>query len=92
VARHPVQFYELFGILALLSTLWALLRRLQPGFAALCALAGYAGVRLLVDAFRAEVVTIGPGLRLSQLVAWIVLLLALLTLYQLAFGDNRPGH
>lgn len=84
VARHPVQYYELLGILAVLAAFWGLLRRFRPGFAALFAVAGYAGVRLLVDAFRAEVVTIGEGYRLVQIVAWIVLLLSLLVFYQLA--------
>ncbi len=82
VARQPVQYYELLGILAVLAGFWAMLPRLKPGFAALFALAGYAGVRLLVDAFRAEAITVGDGYRLSQIVAWIVLLLALLAFYQ----------
>ena len=82
VARHPVQYYELLGILAVLTGFWALLPRLKPGFAALFALAGYAAVRLLVDAFRAEPLLVGEGFRLSQIVAWIILLLALLAFYQ----------
>lgn len=82
VARHPVQFYEFTGILVVLAWFWTLLARLQPGFAALFALGGYAGVRLLVDAFRAEPVTVGDGFRLSQVIAWIVLLMVLLIFYQ----------
>ena len=84
IPRHPVQYYEFFGVLALLAGFWALLRRLKPGYAALFAVAGYAGVRLLVDAFRAEAIIVGDGYRLSQIVAWIVLLVALLAFYQLA--------
>ena len=82
VARHPVQYYEFLGVLAVLAGFWAWLRRFRPGFAALFALAGYAGVRLLVDAFRAEAVIVGDGYRVSQIVAWIVLLVALLAFYQ----------
>ncbi len=89
VARHPVQYYELLGVLAVLVGFWALLRRLPPGFSALFALAGYAGVRLLVDAFRAEPIIVGDGYRLSQIIAWIVLLLALLAFYQ--FFASRDG-
>ncbi len=92
VARHPVQFYEFLGILAVLSGFWLLLPRLKPGFAALFALAGYAAVRLLVDAFRAEPALVGDGFRLSQIVAWIVLLLALLAFYQfLSQQDAEKG-
>jgi len=84
VARHPVQFYEFFGVLVVLAWFWTLLRRLRPGFAALFAVGGYAGVRLIVDAFRAEAVIVGDGFRLSQVVAWIVLLVVLLAFYQAA--------
>jgi len=94
VARHPVQYYELLGLLAVISGFWAMLRRLSPGRAALFAVAGYAGVRLLVDAFRAEPAVVGDGFRLSQIIAWIVLLIALLTFYQLSLGDEQrtPYH
>ena len=88
VARHPVQYYELLGILTVLAGFWTMLPRLKPGFAALFALAGYAGVRLLVDAFRAEAITVGDGFRLSQIIAWIVLLLALLAFYQASKKDE----
>ena len=92
-ARHPVQYYEFLGILAVLGGFWALLPRLKPGFAALFALAGYAAVRLLVDAFRAEPTLVGDGFRLSQIIAWIVLLLALLVFYQfLSQQDAEKGE
>jgi prolipoprotein diacylglyceryltransferase len=89
VARHPVQYYELLGVLAVLAGFWAWLRRFRPGFAALFALAGYAGVRLLVDAFRAEALTVGDGYRVNQIVAWIVLLMALLAFYQLTVDKTQ---
>ncbi len=88
VARHPVQYYEFFGVLTVLAGFWALLGRLQSGLAALFAVAGYAGVRLLVDAFRADAVVVGDGFRLSQIIAWIVLLVALLAFYQFAARDE----
>ena len=46
-------------------------------------------MRLVVDAFRAETMVVGDGYRLSQIVAWIVLLVALLAFYQLAAGENE---
>lgn len=91
VARHPVQYYELLGLLAVISSFWGLLRRWQPGQAALFAVGGYAGVRLLVDAFRADAVTVGDGFRLSQLIAWIVLLVVLLAFYQMTDTRNRES-
>ncbi len=91
VARHPVQYYELLGILVVLAWFWALLRRLEPGMAAWLAVGGYAGVRLLVDAFRAEAQTVGDGYRLSQIVAWIVLLVVLLVCYQRESQKTSTG-
>ncbi len=82
VARHPVQFYECFGVVVVILWFWSLLGRLRPGFGALLSVGGYAGVRLIVDAFRAEPVLVGDGFRLSQIVAWIVLLVTLLAFYQ----------
>lgn len=93
VYRHPVQFYEILGILAILSLLWAFLDRFRAGQAALAALAGYAGVRLLVDAFRDQPQVIGDGLRLTQVIALIVLLLALAGIYQMqAAKQTTPNN
>ncbi|MCS7038568.1 MAG: prolipoprotein diacylglyceryl transferase [Anaerolineae bacterium] len=94
VHRHPVQYYELLGVLAVLSLLWTWLPRLPSGRVALAAVAGYAGVRLLVDAFRDRPVTIGDGFRLSQVIALVVLLLALILFYQTQSrpaDDERPS-
>ena len=92
VARHPVQFYEFIGILVVILGFWSLLQRLRPGFAALVAVGGYAGVRLIVDAFRAEPAVVGAGLRLSQVVAWSVLLLVLLVFYQFLGQGEEDGQ
>ena len=73
VYRHPVQLYELVGILLTLSLLWLTLDRFLPGMAALAAIGGYAAVRLLVDAFRDQPATIDAGFRLSQIIALAVL-------------------
>lgn len=91
VYRHPVQFYELLGTLAALSLLLTFLDHLRSGQATLTALAGYAFIRLLVDAFRDQPATLGAGFRLSQIIALIVLLVALLALYQMGMPD-RAGN
>ena len=82
VARHPVQFYEFFGLIVVILWYWSLLSRLRPGFGALFALGGFAAVRLVVEAFRADPTVVGDGFRLSQVIAWIVLLIVLLAFYQ----------
>ncbi len=93
VYRHPVQYYELIGTMAVLNLLWAWLPRLAAGQVALAAVAGYAGVRLLVDAFRERPATIGDGFRLTQVIALVVLLVALILFYQTQKrpADDREG-
>lgn len=63
--RHPVQVYEIVLIFALALALW---RAKKPsGQAALLALAGYAFIRVFVDGFRADDVSLVLGLRATQL-------------------------
>ncbi|RME82432.1 MAG: hypothetical protein D6775_10920 [Caldilineae bacterium] len=90
VARHPVQLYELAGTLMVILLLWWRLDRLTPGRGGMAAIAGYAAVRLVVDAFRAQPVTIGDGFRLSQVIALVVLVLVLLAFYQTS--PRNPAH
>lgn len=82
VYRHPVQVYELLGVVAVMALIWAFLDRVRSGYVALVAIAGYAAVRLLVDAFRDQPATIGDGFRLTQVIALVALLLVLMTIYQ----------
>lgn len=90
VDRHPVQFYELVGTLIAASALWFSLPRLKLGQAGLAAVAGYAAVRLFIDAFRSQPALVGDGFRLSQVIALVVLLVALLALYQMQGpGDGK---
>jgi phosphatidylglycerol:prolipoprotein diacylglycerol transferase len=73
---HPVQLYD--ALAALIG--WGIVTRIHPRFdgqRALIALAWYSAARLFIDAFRAEVLLLGDGYRVNQIVAWIVLLLAL---------------
>lgn len=86
VARHPVQLYELAGIGAATALLWRGLPRLLPGEGALAALAEFAAVRLFVDAFRANPILVGDGFRLSQVIAFTLLLLVLLVWYRQRAG------
>lgn len=82
VARHPVQLYELAGIGAAVGLIWRGLPRLLAGETALASLAAAAAVRLGVDAFRAAPLLVGDGFRLSQVIAFTLLILTLLIWYQ----------
>ncbi len=89
VARHPVQFYEALGIALVILFIWRFLYALKPGQAALLALGGFAAVRLFVDAFRDQPATISEGFRLTQIVAFVVLVLVLLALYQMQADKDQ---
>ncbi len=73
-SRHPVQLYE--GLLTLGLWLWLdrRSRTLTEGEGLRFALWGYALLRLLVDGFRADALTVGPGIRIDQVLALLVLL------------------
>jgi phosphatidylglycerol---prolipoprotein diacylglyceryl transferase len=68
--RHPVQLYEILGL-----SFGALILIRMPS--ALIGVAWYAAVRVFVDGFRADTTIIGDGFRTSQIIALVVLVMAL---------------
>jgi phosphatidylglycerol:prolipoprotein diacylglycerol transferase len=87
--RHPSQIYELIASLAIFGWIW--FRKLDPGpgisfltFAALTAAA-----RLGLEAFRGDSTLIFGGLRLAQVIAWIVLAVVLITSEVLRAQQNK---
>lgn len=77
-SRHPVQLYEFVAGIVLAGVLWWLLpRRPFDGWLAIVGVALMAAVRLVVEAFRAQPATIGPGFRITQIGAWLIVLAAL---------------
>jgi phosphatidylglycerol:prolipoprotein diacylglycerol transferase len=77
--RHPTQFYELGMALALLAFLgWKSKdRQLPDGAFFLLFTALAAGSRLFLEAFRGDSTLIWGGLRLAQVLAWVLLAAAL---------------
>jgi phosphatidylglycerol:prolipoprotein diacylglycerol transferase len=77
--RHPAQVYEIIGSLATLGLLWP--RKADPhpapGSAILTFIALSAGWRLFLEAFRGDSTLLPGGIRLAQVVAWLVLAAAL---------------
>jgi len=92
--RHPVQLYETVALLAILGILWWLRKRRSfdgHSFALFVAL--YAGLRLFLEAFRAETPLMVGGVRTVQVVALGVLLGAAGYLYRRHFltAEDSPG-
>ncbi len=86
--RHPVQLYELMAggvILLALSALWP--RAPYPGWISLVGLALLGAARLLVEGFRGDPAVLTGGVRVAQLWALALTLLALWLLYR---NEPRP--
>ena len=87
VRRHPVQLYELaVGGLALF-TWWRLTQKPQEaGRPFLFTVAVYSAGRLFVDAFRDNVLVVGGGYHLLQIVSLLILMAALFLIGRSADG------
>lgn len=88
--RHPTQIYELIAALLIFGILWFRKTTSQPGFTFLLFTAMTAGARLFLEAFRGDSTLILGGLRLAQVIAWIVLTLAFVVRERLN-GEEKAG-
>lgn len=81
VRRHPAQLYEALAATAILLMIWPgrgfLGSTPLPGSLFLRFLALSAGARLVLEAFRGDSTLLPGGLRLAQVVAWLVLAVVL---------------
>lgn len=76
--RHPTQVYELIASLLIFGSIWFGKADSRPGTLFLTFTALIAASRLFLEAFRGDSMLIIGGLRLAQVIAWIVLAVALL--------------
>ena len=76
--RHPTQIYELIAALVIFGLLWFRKTDSPPGSGFLLFAALTAGAHLFLEAFRGDSILIFDGLRLAQIVAWIVLAVSLI--------------
>ena len=94
-ARHPVQFYEMAGLLATLAVVIFLRRRVAPeGALALGVVLAYGVLRLVVDGFRGDEAMLLIGLRVTQFVAALGAALAAWGLGEAArdYGGDATGR
>ena len=87
--RHPVQLYEMVFLLAVLVILWRYHTLALPGETFWLFVALYSFTELLVEAFRANFSTWFMGVRVAQVIALAMLLVAL---YVLSFYARRHGN
>ncbi len=76
--RHPTQIYELIASLLIFGWIWFRKIDSRPGILFLTFAALTAAARLFLEAFRGDSTLIFGGVRLAQVIAWIVLAAALL--------------
>jgi prolipoprotein diacylglyceryltransferase len=91
--RHPSQVYEIVASLTILGILLFRIDRNQspPGSYFLTFIAMIAGTRLFLETFRGDSSLVLDGIRLAQIIAWIVLAFALLGLEWLKERANHHG-
>ena len=77
--RHPTQIYELIFSVVILGIIWRRTKGAPAGADFLLFTALTSGERLFLEAFRGESTLIFGGIRLAQVVAWLVLAAALFT-------------
>jgi prolipoprotein diacylglyceryltransferase len=75
--RHPTQIYELIASLLVFGLIWFRKTDFPPGSSFILFAALTAGCRLFIVAFRGVCTLILGGIRLAQVIAWIVLAIAL---------------
>lgn len=75
--RHPSQIYELIASLLIFGIIWFRKTVSPPGLDFIIFLAFTAGARLLLEAFRGDSTLVFGGIRQAQVIAWIVLAIAL---------------
>lgn len=78
--RHPVQLYDALALMTILSMLWYLQPRLLSGEVFWRFILLYSLSQLIINTFRANAITWGPGIRVWQTVSLIGLLLSLYVL------------
>lgn len=76
--RHPSQIYELGASLLIFALIWSRRLESRSGSVFLLFTALTAGSRLFLEAFRGDSTLIFGGIRLGQVLAWLILALALL--------------
>ena len=74
--RHPTQIYELIASLLIFGIIWFRKQTSPAGSDFLLFTTLTAGARLFLEAFRGDSILIFGGVRLAQVIAWVVLALA----------------
>jgi phosphatidylglycerol---prolipoprotein diacylglyceryl transferase len=90
-SRHPTQIYQLIASLAILAFIWLRISDSPAGTEFLLFIALSAGTRLFLEAFRGDSPLVLGGLRLAQILAWLILAGSLLALDRIQRTKKPAG-
>lgn len=88
MTRHPSQIYELIASFLIFGLIWFRETDTAAGISFLTFGALMAASRLFLEAFRGDSILVFGGLRLAQIIAWLVLLIALLAAESIRRREN----
>ena len=88
--RHPSQIYEIAAAMFILGAIALRKPPVPAGTQFLTFLAWTSGARLFLEAFRGDSLLLFGGIRLGQVLAWMVFALALLGLTKLTADGKKP--
>jgi len=88
--RHPTQVYELIASLLAFAAIWFHKSGPPAGSSFLLFTALTAGARLVLEAFRGDSTLVFGGLRLAQVIAWIVLAAVLFSAEWILGRNEEP--
>ena len=87
--RHPSQVYEIAAALFILNLFGLRKPFMVPGKQFLLFVAFSAGTALFLEAFRGDSILVAGGIRLTQVLAWLILAAVLISLEQLQKGTGE---
>jgi len=88
--RHPTQVYEFIASLLIFGLIWLRKNNVPAGTDFLVFAAATAGARLFLEAFRGDSTLTFGGVRTAQLIAWVILALALFASESIR-RDEKPA-
>jgi phosphatidylglycerol---prolipoprotein diacylglyceryl transferase len=88
--RHPTQLYEIGASILIIGLIWIRKPNLKPGSDFLFFVALFSSSRLIIEAFRGDSTLIWGGLRLAQILSWLVLAISLMGLEFLKPMELNP--
>jgi len=88
--RHPTQIYEFIASTIVFGIIWFRRAAPQPGSDFLFFVALTAAARLFLEAFRGDSTLIPGGIRLAQVIAWVVLAAALFLSEWIRHREDSP--